>query len=59
MSAGSISLLEITMSTKSVLEVDQLEVRYGAIEAIKGISLHVNAGEIVTILAATVPAKAP
>jgi len=38
------------MSNKSVLEVDQLEVRYGAIEAIKGISLHVNAGEIVTII---------
>jgi branched-chain amino acid transport system ATP-binding protein len=38
------------MSNKPVLEVDQLEVRYGAIEAIKGISLHVNAGEIVTII---------
>ena len=38
------------MSNKSVLEVDQLEVRYGAIEAIKGISLRVEAGEIVTII---------
>ena len=38
------------MPTKPVLEVDQLEVRYGAIEAIKGISLHVDAGEIVTII---------
>ncbi len=44
------SLLGAIMSNKSVLEVDQLEVRYGAIEAIKGISLHVNAGEIVTII---------
>ena len=38
------------MSNKLVLEVDRLEVRYGAIEAIKGISLHVAAGEIVTII---------
>jgi branched-chain amino acid transport system ATP-binding protein len=44
------SLLEATMSNKPVLEVERLEVRYGAIEAIKGISLHVNAGEIVTII---------
>ena len=38
------------MSELPVLEVDKLEVRYGAIEAIKGISLHVNVGEIVTII---------
>ncbi len=38
------------MSNQPVLEVDRLEVRYGAIEAIKGISLQVYAGEIVTII---------
>lgn len=38
------------MSNQTLLQVDKLEVRYGAIEAIKGISLHVDAGEIVTII---------
>ncbi len=38
------------MSDTPLLQVDNLEVRYGAIEAIKGISLHVHAGEIVTMI---------
>jgi len=33
-----------------LLQIDALEVRYGAIEALKGISLQVHAGEVVTII---------
>jgi branched-chain amino acid transport system ATP-binding protein len=33
-----------------LLQIDALEVRYGAIEALKGISLEVHAGEVVTII---------
>ena len=33
-----------------LLKIDALEVRYGAIEALKGISLEVQAGEVVTII---------
>ena len=36
--------------SKHILEVRNLEVNYGAIKAIKGVSLHVNQGEIVTII---------
>ncbi len=36
----------------SLLEVDQIEVRYGAIKAVKGISFEVNEGEIVALLGA-------
>ncbi len=36
----------------SLLEVDDIEVRYGAIKAIKGISFHVEEGEIVALLGA-------
>ncbi len=36
----------------SLLEVDDIEVRYGAIRAIKGISFEVNEGEIVALLGA-------
>ena len=35
-----------------LLDVDGLEVRYGAIRAIKGISFHVDEGEIVALLGA-------
>ena len=35
-----------------MLEVVDLEVRYGAIRAIKGISFHVSEGEIVALLGA-------
>ena len=34
----------------SMLKVEALEVRYGAIDALKGISLDVGAGEVVTII---------
>jgi len=33
-----------------MLKVDNLEVAYGNIKAIKGISLEVNQGEIVTLI---------
>lgn len=36
----------------SLLEVDDIEVRYGAIKALKGISLSVNEGEVVALLGA-------
>lgn len=38
------------MADAPMLQVDGLQVRYGAIEALKGISLEVRAGEIVTII---------
>ncbi len=37
---------------KVLLEIKNLRVSYGAIQAIKGIDLHVNKGEVVTILGA-------
>ena len=36
----------------SVLKVDNINVYYGSIHAIKGISFEVNAGEIVTLIGA-------
>ena len=36
----------------SLIEVDDIEVRYGAIKAIKGISFDVDEGEIVALLGA-------
>jgi branched-chain amino acid transport system ATP-binding protein len=33
-----------------LLQIDALQVRYGAIEALKGITLQVHAGEVVTII---------
>ncbi|BEP15874.1 ABC transporter ATP-binding protein [Acidothermaceae bacterium B102] len=38
--------------TTPLIEVDDIEVRYGAIRALKGISFHANAGEIVALLGA-------
>src|SRR5580692_7019610 len=35
-----------------LLDVDDIEVRYGAIRALKGLSFHVNEGEIVALLGA-------
>ena len=35
-----------------LLEVDDIEVSYGAVTALRGVSLHVAAGEIVTLLGA-------
>src|SRR3970040_3173155 len=39
-------------STGPVLEIDALHVYYGAIHALKGVSLRVNEGEIVTLIGA-------
>ncbi len=39
-------------STGPVLEIDDLHVYYGAIHALKGVSLKVNQGEIVTLIGA-------
>jgi len=38
------------MADGSLLRIESLEVNYGAIEAIKGVSLHVEPGEVVTII---------
>ncbi|BAI80138.1 branched-chain amino acid ABC transporter, ATP-binding protein [Deferribacter desulfuricans SSM1] len=40
------------MSSEKLLEINDLKVNYGNIEAVKGISLYVNKGEIVTIIGA-------
>jgi branched-chain amino acid transport system ATP-binding protein len=39
------------MST-TLLKVDRLRVRYGAVEALKGVSLEVRSGEVVTLIGA-------
>jgi branched-chain amino acid transport system ATP-binding protein len=36
--------------TTPLIEVDDIEVRYGAIRALKGVTFHANAGEIVALL---------
>jgi branched-chain amino acid transport system ATP-binding protein len=36
--------------TSPLIEVDDIEVRYGAIRALKGVTFHANAGEIVALL---------
>ena len=36
--------------SERVLDVDALEVRYGAIHALRGVSFHADAGEIVTLI---------
>ncbi len=43
---------EVRMSNDALFEIKNLEVSYGSIAAIKGISLEVHKGEIVTILGA-------
>lgn len=40
------------MSTQKTLQVNNLHVYYGKIQALKGVSLHVNEGEIVALLGA-------
>jgi len=40
------------MSGARLLEVNNLSIRYGALEALKGASLHLEEGEIVTVLGA-------
>jgi branched-chain amino acid transport system ATP-binding protein len=41
-----------TASTSPLLDVNNLHVSYGSIKALKGISFHVNSGEIVTLIGA-------
>ena len=41
-----------TAATGNVLEIDDVHVYYGAIQALKGISLTVGQGEIVTLIGA-------
>jgi len=38
------------MADDRLLKIRNLEVRYGAVEALKGVSIEVNAGEVVTII---------
>jgi len=38
--------------TETLLEVDDIEVRYGAIKALKGVSFEVREGEVVALLGA-------
>ena len=42
-----------------MLEVKDLHVNYGAVHALNGISLHVDDGEIVSLIGQTVRAKPP
>ena len=42
----------MTASDEVMLDVDDIEVRYGAIRALKGVTFHVNVGEIVALLGA-------
>ena len=46
-------------ASETVLEVRDLHVSYGAIKALKGVSLHMNEGEIVTLIGALVLALIP
>ena len=41
----------------AMLEVKDLEVYYGMIQAIKGISFEVNQGEVIALIGATVPER--
>ena len=43
---------EAAPTARSILEIDELHVFYGAIHAVKGISLDVREGEIVTLIGA-------
>ncbi len=43
----------------ALLEVKNLEVYYGVIQALKGISFEVNEGEIVTLIGATFRLRKP
>ena len=49
MSAGTSAA---SSAPERVLEVQDLRVSYGAIEALKGVSIHLDAGEIVTLIGA-------
>ena len=43
---------EAPTPARTILEIDELHVFYGAIHAVKGISLDVREGEIVTLIGA-------
>ena len=43
----------------AMLEVKDLEVYYGMIQAIKGISFEVNQGEVVALIGANEPERQP
>ena len=43
----------------TLLEVSDIHTRYGAIEALKGVSLTVDAGEVVTLIGSNGPASPP
>lgn len=45
-------MAEAATAKKPMLDIKDIDVYYGAIHAIKGISLHVNEGEIVTFIGA-------
>lgn len=45
-------MAEAATAKKPMLDIKDIDVYYGAIHAIKGISLHVNEGEIVTLIGA-------
>lgn len=45
-------MAEAVTAKKPMLDIKDIDVYYGAIHAIKGISLHVNEGEIVTLIGA-------
>ena len=38
------------MTDAALLKIENLEVCYGAVEALKGVSIEVHAGEVVTII---------
>ncbi len=42
----------------NLLRIDSLSVHYGPIQALRGISLHVDQGEVVTIIGANGGAEA-
>jgi branched-chain amino acid transport system ATP-binding protein len=41
---------ELQQRDNALLQVDDIHTYYGAIHALKGISFHVNQGEIVTLI---------
>ena len=46
------SLKRISAAAASMLEIESLEVSYGAVRAVRGVSLMVRKGELVTLLGA-------
>jgi branched-chain amino acid transport system ATP-binding protein len=49
----------VSRKTETImLKIESVKVSYGAIEAVKGVSLEVRAGEVVTIIGANGAARA-